>query len=176
VSGQRHAPAALYPWGKTPGTRWIGGWVGLRAVLDTEARGKNPFPTPGIEPLSPVCSQKLYWLSWPSSHVTKSVGVAYIFKINIIWWIDPSELCKLRFNTSFSILRKKPLRRNGTKSEFPKDGRARKDHPPVLHGRNRKHPLPALLGRNRKLPLPVLLGRKRGHPAPLKKAMLRSWW
>jgi hypothetical protein len=27
VSGQRHAPAALYPWV----IHWIGGWVALRA-------------------------------------------------------------------------------------------------------------------------------------------------
>jgi hypothetical protein len=36
VSGQRHALAALYPWGKDPGTHW----VGPRAGLDTEVRGK----------------------------------------------------------------------------------------------------------------------------------------
>jgi hypothetical protein len=41
VSGQRHAPAALYPRGKDPsGTHCTGGWVGPRAGLDTEARGK----------------------------------------------------------------------------------------------------------------------------------------
>jgi len=38
MSGQRHAPTAIYPWETTPGTRWIGGWVGPRAGLDTEAR------------------------------------------------------------------------------------------------------------------------------------------
>jgi hypothetical protein len=40
VSGQRHAPAALYPRGKTPGTHWIGGWGGPRAGLDAGARRK----------------------------------------------------------------------------------------------------------------------------------------
>jgi hypothetical protein len=40
VSGQRHAPAALYPQGMTHCT---GGWVGPRAGLDTEARKKNSF-------------------------------------------------------------------------------------------------------------------------------------
>jgi hypothetical protein len=40
VSGQRHVPAALYPWESTNGTHWIGGWVCFRAGLDTEARGK----------------------------------------------------------------------------------------------------------------------------------------
>jgi hypothetical protein len=40
VNGQRHAPAALYTREKDPGSHCTGGWVGLRAVLDTEARGK----------------------------------------------------------------------------------------------------------------------------------------
>jgi hypothetical protein len=38
VNGQRHAPAAIYPRGKTPGSHCTGGWVGPRAGLDTEAR------------------------------------------------------------------------------------------------------------------------------------------
>jgi hypothetical protein len=38
VNGQCHAPAALCPREITPVTHWIGGWVGLRAGLDTEAR------------------------------------------------------------------------------------------------------------------------------------------
>jgi hypothetical protein len=50
VSGQRHAPAALYTGENTPGTHWTGGWVGPRAVLDTEAKGKIILPLPGIEP------------------------------------------------------------------------------------------------------------------------------
>jgi hypothetical protein len=40
ASGQRHASAALYPRGKDPGTRWIGGWVGPTAGLDAGARRK----------------------------------------------------------------------------------------------------------------------------------------
>jgi hypothetical protein len=40
VSGQRHSPAVLYPRVRTPGTHCTGGWVGPRAGLDTEARGK----------------------------------------------------------------------------------------------------------------------------------------
>jgi hypothetical protein len=41
VSGRRHAPTALFLQGIEPGTVCIGGWVGLRAGLDTEARGKS---------------------------------------------------------------------------------------------------------------------------------------
>jgi hypothetical protein len=44
VSGQRHAPAALCPGERTPGTHWAGGWVGRRAGLDTEVRGKILCP------------------------------------------------------------------------------------------------------------------------------------
>jgi hypothetical protein len=38
VSGQRHAPA---PGERTPGTHCTGGWVGPRAGLDIEVRGKS---------------------------------------------------------------------------------------------------------------------------------------
>jgi hypothetical protein len=40
VSGQRHAPFALCTGEKTPGTHCTGGWVGLRAGLDTEDKAK----------------------------------------------------------------------------------------------------------------------------------------
>jgi hypothetical protein len=62
VSGQRHASAALCPWERTPGTHYTGGWVGPRAGLDTEVRGKS-FAPAGIElqsPGRPVRSQTLY--------------------------------------------------------------------------------------------------------------------
>jgi hypothetical protein len=61
VSIQCHAPPALYLREKDPGTRWIGGWVGPRAGLDTEATGKILSPLPWIEPCGrPAHSQTLY--------------------------------------------------------------------------------------------------------------------
>jgi hypothetical protein len=63
VSGQYHAQAALCPRGITPGTHCKGNWVGLRAGLNTEVRGKILLPLPGFEPQSPgrpVRSQTLY--------------------------------------------------------------------------------------------------------------------
>jgi hypothetical protein len=61
VSGQRHAPAPLLPPGKgPPGTHGTGGWVGPRAGLDTEARGKILSPRRGSNPDRPARSQTLY--------------------------------------------------------------------------------------------------------------------
>jgi hypothetical protein len=63
VSDQRHAPAALYPGERTPGTHCTGGWVSPRAGLDTEATGKILSPLPEIEPRMPgrpARSQTLY--------------------------------------------------------------------------------------------------------------------
>jgi len=45
VSGQRHAPAALYP-RERPGTHCTGGWVGPRAGLD----GRKISSPPGFDP------------------------------------------------------------------------------------------------------------------------------
>jgi hypothetical protein len=64
VSGQCHAPAALYPAGKDPGTHWTGGWVDL--WTDAEARGEILCLFHGSNPGRPVCSQTLCWLSYPS--------------------------------------------------------------------------------------------------------------
>jgi hypothetical protein len=39
-----HAQAMLYLWGRTSGTHWIRGWVGLTDCLETEAGGKILSP------------------------------------------------------------------------------------------------------------------------------------
>jgi hypothetical protein len=79
---QRHALAALYPGERTPGTHCTGGWVGLRAGLDTEVRGKTLSPLSGIEPRSPgrpVRSQTLHWLSYPANNLFKiSNSVSFV--------------------------------------------------------------------------------------------------
>ena len=51
VSGQQHAPAALYT-RERPGTHFIGGWVGRRAGLDGRKISSPPGLDPG--PSSPV--------------------------------------------------------------------------------------------------------------------------
>jgi hypothetical protein len=63
VGGQRHALATLYHQGKDPGSHCTGGWVGPRAGLKAEARGRTLLLLLGIEPRSPgrpVRSQTLY--------------------------------------------------------------------------------------------------------------------
>jgi hypothetical protein len=40
MSGQHRAPAALYPRGKDPRYTLLGDWVGPRAGLDAETKGK----------------------------------------------------------------------------------------------------------------------------------------
>jgi hypothetical protein len=54
VNGQRHAPAALCAGERTLGTHCTGGWVGLRAGLDTEDRGKIICPCRGSNLDRPV--------------------------------------------------------------------------------------------------------------------------
>jgi hypothetical protein len=57
------------PGERTPGTHSTGDWVGPKAGLDTEARGKIFSPLLGIEPRSPgrpAHSQTLYRLSYPA--------------------------------------------------------------------------------------------------------------
>jgi hypothetical protein len=66
MSGQHHAPAALYPRGRAPGTHCIGGWVGPRAGRDTEVRGKILCLRRGSNPGRPLRSQTLYWLRYPA--------------------------------------------------------------------------------------------------------------
>jgi len=66
VSGKRHSPAKLYRRVKDPSSHWIGGWV-ASAGLDTEARGEILCLCRRSNPGWPVCSQTLYWLSYPNS-------------------------------------------------------------------------------------------------------------
>jgi len=54
VSGQLHAPATLPPEKELPGTRWIGGWLGLRAGLDLVVQRKIPIPCWESNPRTPM--------------------------------------------------------------------------------------------------------------------------
>jgi hypothetical protein len=47
-------PRLLYPRGRGPGTHWIGGWVGPRAVLDAVVKRKIPSPRRESNPRTPI--------------------------------------------------------------------------------------------------------------------------
>jgi hypothetical protein len=55
------------PGERTPGTHWIGGWVGPRAGLDAEARRGILCPCRGSNPDRPSRNQTLYCLSYRGS-------------------------------------------------------------------------------------------------------------
>jgi hypothetical protein len=54
VSGQLHAPAALPPGERAPGTHWIGGWVGPTAVLDAVVKRTISSPRRELNPRTPI--------------------------------------------------------------------------------------------------------------------------
>jgi hypothetical protein len=58
---------ALTPTERTPGTHWIGGWVGLRTSLDAGARRKILCPRRGSNLDHPARSQIMYCLSYRGS-------------------------------------------------------------------------------------------------------------
>jgi len=64
VSGHIHASAALTPKKEHPGTRWIGGWVGSRARLDTVRKRKIPSPRRESNPRTPIF--QLEQINWPA--------------------------------------------------------------------------------------------------------------
>jgi hypothetical protein len=56
-------PRPLYPSERAPGTHWIGGWVGPRAVLDAVVKRKIPRSrresnprTPIVQPVAQRCT------------------------------------------------------------------------------------------------------------------------
>jgi hypothetical protein len=82
VRGQRHALAALYPREMDPRYSLDGDWMGPRGDLDTEARGKNLSPLPGIElrsPGQPVRSQTPY-LNYPA-HTYSRYNALFLPKV-----------------------------------------------------------------------------------------------
>jgi hypothetical protein len=72
VSGQRHAPAALYTREKDPGAHWIRGWVGLRAGLDAGARRKILYPCRGSNLDRPIVQPVVrHYTDWATAPPNK---------------------------------------------------------------------------------------------------------
>jgi hypothetical protein len=53
------------PGKRAPGTRFVGGWVGPRAILDPEVGVKILRLCRGLNPVRSIRSQTPYWLSYP---------------------------------------------------------------------------------------------------------------
>jgi hypothetical protein len=54
-------PGSFTPGKRAPGTPWIGGWVGLRAVLDAVAKRKIPSPRRDSNPRTPIIQPVAQW-------------------------------------------------------------------------------------------------------------------
>jgi hypothetical protein len=54
VSGLLHDPAAFPLRERAPGTHWIGGWLGPRAVLDAVVKREIPSPLRESNPRAPI--------------------------------------------------------------------------------------------------------------------------
>jgi hypothetical protein len=88
-------PSHALPLGKgPPGTHWIGGWVGPRAGLDTEAGRKVLCPCRGSNPSCLVRSQTLYWMSYSSSYL--STFSMYIYQHVIRWTVKFDSLTMIQ--------------------------------------------------------------------------------
>jgi hypothetical protein len=120
VSGQHHAPAALYPRGKDPRTHCTGGWVCPRAGLDTEDRGKILCPCRGSNPNRPVVqpvvrhytactAQKSNWVTYKVTVYTGQCMYMESFKLfsqmffKILGLINEFYVQKLWKSFDFSV-------------------------------------------------------------------------
>jgi hypothetical protein len=96
VSGQRHAPAALCPGEMTPDTHYTGGWVGLRAGLDTEIRRKSFAPAGDRTPIAQaLCTCGFVMIIIEC--VWSDVGIDTLFPVSLqlIWALSSSVLKSL---------------------------------------------------------------------------------
>jgi hypothetical protein len=100
---------------KAAGTHWIGGWLDPRTGMeDMEKRKFLPLPRPELQTRGrPVCSQSLYWLSYPGFQDcscsrqkvvegSRKHGIVYVrFKVftavpmkNAVFWdVAPCRSC-----------------------------------------------------------------------------------
>jgi hypothetical protein len=93
---------------RTPGTHWIGGWVGLRAGLDVGARREILCPCQESNSDRPARSQTLYCLSYHGSRWLGSVGlISYRqvgWQVIQLWVISCRWLLSADLTSGFPML------------------------------------------------------------------------
>jgi hypothetical protein len=80
---------------------WIGGWVGLKAGLDTEASGVILYLCWGSKPLS-VYSQTLFWLSYTSFYSLRDI--TRIMRLKRMRWVGHVLVGRARDEKLLQIL------------------------------------------------------------------------
>jgi hypothetical protein len=77
---------------RTPGTHWIGGWVGPRAGLDAVAKREKFLAPAGnrilIAPIVQPVAWSLYRLSYPRSLITDVCTSKYSERMECIWMLQ----------------------------------------------------------------------------------------
>jgi hypothetical protein len=83
-------PGRFTPWERAPGTPWIGGWVGPRAVLDAVVKRKIPSPRREPNPRTPIVQLVAQsYTDWAMTALWMETNLY----LNIIWNI--SRICGL---------------------------------------------------------------------------------
>jgi hypothetical protein len=80
------------PGERTHSTHCTGGWVGLRAGLNTGATGKILSPLPGIEPRSPrrtARSRTLYWATRLTINIIETLITTYLDTTYMLNFVSP---------------------------------------------------------------------------------------
>jgi hypothetical protein len=92
VRGQVHAPAALPPRERSPGTHWIGGWVGPSAFLDAMVRRKTSSPCRESSPRTPIVQPVAQrYTDWAITALAASQCIPNSRRISVSTLICPSE-------------------------------------------------------------------------------------
>jgi hypothetical protein len=86
-------PGHFTPRERVPGTHWIGGWVGPRAVLEAVVKRKIPSPRRESNPRTPIVHPVVsHYTGWA---ITESIGILYppcgwMTRFRILAWAEKS--------------------------------------------------------------------------------------
>jgi hypothetical protein len=80
---------------RAPGTHWIGGWVGSRAVLDAVVKRKIPSPRRESNPRTPiiqtVAQRYTDWAITATNYLNKNIRLYFPSKDETQWLVLPQN-------------------------------------------------------------------------------------